>query len=223
MGFARKDDLILNFDKNTVDYSSTVPYMDKINAEAKALVNRLPNNSLPRGMFYESDNYAMYKKFEKNTLTEEQDNNFSETSPFISSDVYKNLLSKQQRGGGEDEDIEEESSTSSSESLTEKTTKKTSVSSHKKESHKKEHKGRSSEHSDSTISYLSSSAHTDGVNSATNSATSVSNHSGRKSSGRKSSNKQSSEILSTISFNHKGGEYTESVNTSDINIISVDE
>jgi hypothetical protein len=218
MGFARKDDLILNFDKNTVDYSTTIPYMDKINADAKALVNKLPSNSLPRGMFYESDNYAMYKKFEKNTLTEEQDNNFSETSPFISSDVYKNLLSKQQRGGGEDEEEEEESTTSTSESLTEKTEKHKK---HSTSSHKKEHKSRvsSNNHSDSTVSYLSSSAHTDGVNSDSATKSSATSHSGRK-----SSNKNSSEILSTISFNHKGGkQYTESVNTSDINIISVDE
>ena len=98
MGIFKKDELMLDFKGvRTEDMSSTVPYMRKLNSEAKVLVGQLNTkfnyNNKSLVLFNESDNYDMYKLFEKSPQTN-NDNNFSETSPFISSDVYNQLLSK---------------------------------------------------------------------------------------------------------------------------------
>ena len=98
MGIFKKDELLLDFKGvRTEDMSSTIPYMNKLNTDAKMLVNQLnPNmnvNNKGLVLFNESENYDMYKLFEKSTQIN-NDNNFSETSPFISSDVYNQLLNK---------------------------------------------------------------------------------------------------------------------------------
>ena len=94
--------------------SSTIPYLKRMEADAKNLVLNI-NPSPPMGeenIFTETENYELYKIFEKNlNVGHNQDmNDFSETSPFISSEKYNNLM-KNQRGGGDEED---DSSTSSS-------------------------------------------------------------------------------------------------------------
>ena len=276
MGVFQKDDLALDFHGGrTEDFSSTIPYMNKLNTHAKMLVSQLDINSNynKKGLvlFNESDHYDMYKLFEKSTNINNNDNNFSETSPFISSDVYNQLLKKikNKQTGGASKKVSQKhsknSNKSSSASDTDKSSasdkqskrskrSKKSVSSTKSSSESPEYEDKDNDHdhdfedesstssdsgSDSdkktqnkkikhifkeksdkfdlepeeeenefsdmsAVSYLSSSAHTD--NNTTD------NNSSAKSR------------TSTVSAkNHHRRNYSESINTSDINIISVDD
>ncbi len=216
MGIMKKDDLELDFNgMRTENYSSTIPYMKNLTVDAKTLLERLPKNNVKIGLFQDSENHDMYKMFEENNenVTE---NNFSETSPFISSDVYNNLVQKggalsatsitaEYYGGGKDEDSSE-STTSESTSESETDTKQ-----HKK--HRK-HSKDTSETLEEELAEQMLSSHT-GSRSQTNTDSYFTS----------SINKNSeSELLSTISLNHTGrNNYTESINTSDINIVSVDD
>ena len=94
------------------EISSTIPYLKKMEKDAKNLVLNIkpvPENNTNNDIFTETENYELYKIFEKNLNIPQPSNEFSETSPFISSDAYNNLM-KNQKGGGDDD----ESSTSSS-------------------------------------------------------------------------------------------------------------
>jgi hypothetical protein len=197
--FGRPDDgLELNFG-NTANYSSTIPYMHKMNADAKALVDRINTKnyiSNQQRSFSNSENYDMYKLFEKSNGVASTgiNNNFSETSPFISPSVYKKLIGKTQKGGADS------SESSTSEASTEKPkepkeSKKSKKS--KKETTESEIETNEEEETDeeeimesSMGSYISSSAHSNGIN-------------------------------STVSIGNRRN-VSDSVNTSDINIISVE-
>jgi hypothetical protein len=244
MGIFKKDEMLLDFKGvQTEDMSSTVPYMNKLNYDAKMLVNhlgpRIGNNAINRKglvLFNESEQYDLYKLFEKSTTLNNNDNNFSETSPFISSDVYNQLLnklkSKKQLGGGKknvsrareedrDDDFEDESSTTSSEeSESDKKKKKVKKMFKEKSDEVELEEDEEEEFSEmSAGSYVSSSAHTDGTNTNTNTSD----------DSESESYKSKSITSSTVSVrNHKGSKsyrhnVSDSVNTSDINIISVDE
>ena len=127
MGNFKKDDLTLDFHGvKTENMSSTIPYLNKLNADANLLTSHLYQPTVNRKtirMFNDTENYDMYKLFEKTPHLNNNDNNFSETSAFISSDDYKNLLNKQ-RGGGDDDDSSTSSSSSSSSSSNKKSSKK---------------------------------------------------------------------------------------------------
>jgi hypothetical protein len=225
MGVFKKDELLLDFKGvQTEDISSTIPYMNKLNAEAKVLVSQLnPNsnyNSKGLVLFNESEQYDMYKLFEKSSNINNNDNNFSETSPFISSDVYNQLLTKinKQSGGAKsnsrdedrDEDFEDDSSTSSDSSDSDKKNKKKLKKALQRKNSDDEVDLEPEEDEDelsemSAGSYLSSSAHT-------NNDSDDSNNSIAKS------------YTSSVSAkNHHRRNLSESINTSDINIISVDD
>jgi hypothetical protein len=221
-GLEKKDDQFLDFSGlKTENISSTIPYLNKLNSDAKALVNRLNVKSFSQQpssvqVFTETENYDMYKLFEKNQDLNNNNDGFSDTSPFISSDLYNNLIKKQSGGGKRNHKAskmeESESSTSSS----------SSSSSEDKKS-KKKNKKHNKKHDSSTVDefevddeaivideenekfkggYISSSAHSNGMNDS-DSTISV----------QKSNNKST----------YRSRNYTESVNTSDINIISVEE
>lgn len=249
MGIFKKDELLLDFKGvQTEDVSSTIPYMNRLNAEAKILVNHLgPNaanaaNAINRKglvLFNESEQHDMYRLFEKSTTLNNNDNNFSETSPFISSDVYNQLLNKLKNkrltGGGKskssrrkssrssrssgsrnedrDDDFEEESSTTSSEESESDKKKKKIKKMFKEQSDEIDLESEEEEEEFSEMSagsYVSSSAHTDGSETSNDSE----------------SYKSSSMATSTVSVrNHRSRHHnvSDSVNTSDINIISVDE
>ena len=251
MGIFKKDEMLLDFKGvQTEDMSSTVPYMNKLNYDAKMLVNQLgphaanATNAMNRKglvLFNESEQYDLYKLFEKSNTLNNNDNNFSETSPFISSDVYNQLLnklkSKNQSGGGKknvsrareedrDDDFEDESSTTSSEESESDKKKKKIKKLFKEKSDEvdleSEEKDDEEEFSEmSAGSYVSSSAHTDGSDTSNDTdSNSDSNSNSYK------SNRINSITSSTVSVrNHKNRHYnmSDSVNTSDINIISVDE
>jgi hypothetical protein len=233
MGIFKKDELMLDFNGvKTENISSTIPYLNKLDTQAKMLVNQLGpmskvnNKSLI--LFNESDNYDMYRLFEKSNGVTNNDNNFSETSPFISSDIYKILNKKShkshkshksQRGGGDDDEVEESSTTSSDSSDSDKKKKKME-SSEMDDSEAEEEVDMSdmSEMSDmSAGSYLSSSAHTDGVESESASNTMTATASSASAS-------VSASFSSQHQRRHKNRHVmSDSVNTSDINIISVDD
>ena len=224
----KKDDLELDFrGLRTENYSSTVPYMRNLTADAKMLVNRLPQNNVKIGLFQDSENHDMYKMFESNTK-QTNDNNFSETSPFISSDVYNNLVNNQ-LGGGDSSTSSSSSSSSSSSDMSrgggkeeseESTTSESDSETNKSHKHKK-HSDKSSSSDETekleeelTEKMLSSMSRESKTNSQSSNNSFISS----------SANQSDSEILSTISLNHKGRyNYTESINTSDINIVSVDD
>ncbi len=241
MGIFKKDELLLDFKGvRTEDMSSTIPYMNKLNADAKILVNQLAPNATYAAnatnrkglvLFNESEQYDLYKLFEKSTTLNNNDNNFSETSPFISSDVYNQLLNKlknKQSGGkskqsrsrneDKDEDFEDESSTTSSEESESDKKKKHIKKMFKKESDEIDLEVEEVEEDEvlsemSAGSYVSSSAHTDGTNSNTNSD-----------SDNNTSSFVTSASASVSVKNHRNRHHnvSDSVNTSDINIISID-
>ncbi len=234
MGIFKKDELLLDFKGvRTEDMSSTIPYMNKLNADAKILVNQLAPNATYAAnatnrkglvLFNESEQYDLYKLFEKSTTLNNNDNNFSETSPFISSDVYNQLLKKlknKQSGGGKskhsrsrnedkDDDFENESSTTSSSESESDKKKKSIKKMFKKDSDEIDLEEEEVEDEVSEMSagsYESSSAHTDGSETNTNSI--------------------SDNNTSTISVrNHRQKGYhnniSDSVNTSDVNILSLE-
>jgi hypothetical protein len=227
--FTKKDDLILDFGGlRTENMSSTIPYMNKLNADAKSLVDRLniKQNIQPTKatVFTESENYDMYKLFEKTqNLGLDNDNNFSDTSPFITSDLYKSLIKTQKGGNMKSSESDEESSSSSSSSEA-KDKKKKHDKKHDKKHEKKHMKEKdseseeddddfdddietievdSNENSSSNNSYESSTAHTDGIDS-----------------------NMSSSVSSTVSYKKnkkRNRRLPDSINTSDINMISVEE
>ncbi len=228
MGIFKKDELLLDFKGvQTEDMSSTIPYMNKLNADAKVLVNQLnPNNNISNNinrkglvLFNESEHYDLYKLFEKSTTLDNNDNNFSETSPFISSDVYNQLLNKlknKQSGGGkskhirsrdEDKDDDESSTTSSESSESDKKNKQIKKM-FKKESDEIDLEEEEVEEELSEMSagsYISSSAHTDGTDSNTD-----------------NTNSFTSSVSSVRNHRNRHHNISDSVNTSDINIISVE-
>ena len=117
---------------NTENISSTIPYMNKLNADARSLVERLNiKNYVPvqSHTFTESENYDMYKLFEKTQDINNNNNNFSDTSPFISSDIYNNLV--KQKGGTNKNDSSSDSTSSNSSKSSE------SVSDNNEKRHKK--------------------------------------------------------------------------------------
>jgi hypothetical protein len=213
LGLAKKDDLTLDFSGlRTENISTTIPYMNRLNNDARSLVERLnTKNYVPaqNQVFTETENYDMYKLFEK--TQDLNDNTFSDTSPFISSDVYKNLVDKQTGGGKKHRGEEKDSSSSSNSS---------SSSSNGSESESETPKKSKKESKDSDMSggnddsYVSSSAHTEGISSASLSGVSsmVSSMVSSKVSSAKTSSRK-----------HRGPVLPDSINTSDINMISVEE
>jgi hypothetical protein len=79
-----KDENTLNFKGlKTENISTTIPYLNKLQNDAKHLAQQLDNKN-----FTESENQDMYKLFEKNNQQEDE----GDTSPFISSEMYKYLV-----------------------------------------------------------------------------------------------------------------------------------
>jgi len=159
----------LNWDNiNTESMSSTVPNLKYINEDAKILVSNLTNDENFNLENTESDNENMFTWIRK--LGDEPNNKpvekveqaseeFSDTSPFISSEMYNYLMNNnnnssdtsvqkvEQQGGAKN------SSTSSTSSSAKKSTKKSNK--------KNKYTESSSTLSGGDLSYISSSAHTD--------------------------------------------------------------
>ena len=103
---------IMGLNNQEAEISSTIPYLKKMERDAKNLVLNIqppPSNNNAENIFTETENYELYKIFEKNLNVNQPVNEFSDTSPFISSDAYNNLM-KNQQGGGDDDSSTSESS-----------------------------------------------------------------------------------------------------------------
>lgn len=220
---------------NTEEISSTIPYMTGMNQDSKNLKNMLAD-------FLDSDsetsvNENFMKKYSVNNDHTSTDisptsqnvhtsTELSATSPFITSDLYNNIMNKNNTkmvGGGNS------SSTSSTSDMTQSVDKK----------NKYNISSANSEISGGEFSYQSSSAHTSGHESSENSeapkvetdtATSVeadSEEVQKQSSAvtteeededkKKKNNSEASETLE-----ENPDSESSSINTADINMVSVD-
>jgi hypothetical protein len=238
---------VINKDNDTINWNnvktdknseSTGPLF--LSDDSKLLASKLVLN-IPDVEPSESEHLDIEKIFNKYQVVPEIQKNESElsdTSPFISSEMYKYLMNKnqlndvkvggqlKQNGGAIDEDSST-SSTSSSEEIgskgkhNDKASKK-----HKKETHKKQNnetkESEESEVEDSdlessggasdNLSYVSSSAH-EGEASE--------NSSNSQEESKENSNESTSESKSTQSVSNGNNEIPpSSINTSDINMIS---
>lgn len=187
------------------DISSTIPYLRKLNADAKHLINNLDVPTANITHFTETDNYDMYKIFEQNKVdTNDFNATFSDTSPFISSDLYNNLVKQSGGGEGEGEGEDDDSSTSSSSNELEPSNP---LEQEMEDAEEMSARGDDNDISEGLLSvnsasysngsYVSSSAHTDGIASSSSNVTTISIGNNK--------------VLS------------DSVNTSDINMISIEE
>ena len=168
----------LNWDKiNTESMSSTVPNLNTINKDAQKLVSNLNIENNIDLEQTESDNENIFTWIRKldephannqnSQVVNNESDGFSDTSPFISSDMYKYLMNnnssetsaqnENQVGGAKD------SSTSS-----------TSSSQKKKTTKRSKYTESSEELSGGNLSYISSSAHTEHSSSEEYEKTSIS-------------------------------------------------
>jgi hypothetical protein len=247
---------------NTENISSTVPNLSSLSNEAKQLIANLNipdmtdtqtsisvNNILDN--LSTNLNHTDKQKFNQilsqmqvNQPLKANDQELSDTSPFISSEMYNYLVSAtsengNQKGGAkkskkqnkitskkggeghDDIDSEDDSTSSTSDSSSVKTTSSKS-SDKKKKDKKKEGSDTEKSGSGEELSYLSSSAHTDGELSDSdrklNHGVRLSNNVESSSSSQSSPDSSS---VSTITDEKKDMMTTSiSVNTDDINMVS---
>jgi len=162
----------INWDNiNTESMSSTVPTLKKISKDAEQLVSNLNVDKNLHLSETDSDNENLFtwiKNMDKEPRNDEKsENSFSDTSPFISPDMYKHLMNNSERittssfnqqGGAIKDDDSSTSSTSSSPRKNKRTNKKNYRNQNKfTES--------STAMSGGDLSYISSSAHTESNNS----------------------------------------------------------
>lgn len=151
----------LNWDKiNTESMSSTVPNLSNINKDAQKLLSSLDIKKEINLEDTDSENDNLFtwiktKIGNEPTVNNLQEDTLSDTSPFISSEMYKYLADKknsvtsevlEQKGGAEDSSTSSTSSTPRSKKETKK---------------QKGYEDSSSVMSAGDLSYLSSSAHTE--------------------------------------------------------------
>jgi len=195
----------INWDKlDTEAMSSTLPTLKKINKDAENLISQLNIENNVDYEATESDDGNIFtwlknmgeEKPQENKKPVNNEENFSDTSPFISSDMYRYLVEKNseekatsddnqpQRGGA----IKDDSSTSSTSSSNRKPKKNNKITTE------------SSVMSGGDLSYISSSAHTDDMSATED-------------------NKSTAYEESTISVGNNRI-LTSSIRTSDINLVS---
>lgn len=227
---------VINKDNDTIKWNNLKT--DKISEgndshfltdDSKLLASRLVLN-IPDVQASESENFEIEKIFNKYQVTlgsQKNGSELSDTSPFISSEMYKYLMNKnqidevkvggglKQKGGAVDEDSST-SSTSSSEAMGSK-------GKHNDKENKKKNKKQNKESTEASVeidtesvepvsdglSYVSSSAHTEDKASEKSSA---------KSS--EESNKTTSEKSDESVSNNNNQVPPSSINTSDINMIT---
>jgi hypothetical protein len=259
----------INWNKiKTENVSSSIPNFNGLSSDAQNLIASL---NIPQITESQTSEFTVNHILDKisNNLNQDDQNKFnqlleqvssqtavenelSDTSPFISSEMYNYLVknNEPQKGGGsrkiksiqggskldEDSDTSTTSSDSSDEDLVDSTEeeviKKKNMKNMKKNKHNK-HKKSDSELSGGELSYLSSSAHTEGEYSNSHTGKQSSSKSSSKSSSESSttkiseklSNESSSETQSSVkqssATDHNGMQSTSiSVNTEDINMVS---
>ena len=262
----------INWNKiKTENVSSSIPNFNGLSSDAQNLIASLNIPQITESQTSEFTVNHILDKISNNLNQDDQnkfnqlleqvssqsavENDLSDTSPFISSEMYNYLVknNEPQKGGGsrkiksiqggskldDDSDTSTTSSDSSVEDLIDSTEeeviKKKNMKNMKKNKHNK-HKKSDSELSGGELSYLSSSAHTEGEYSNSNTGKQSSSKSSYESSelssessttkiSEKSSNESSSETQSSVKqssvTDHNGMQSTSiSVNTEDINMVS---
>jgi len=207
----------INWDNiNTESMSSTLPALKKISKDAEQLISKLDVAQTINMNETDSDSenvFSWINNIDKPDHTNNNDIEFSDTSAFISSDMYKYLMNNSDKddtsshmgqvGGA----INEDSSTSSTSSSVRKDTKGTKGAKGAKGAKKSNKRNNrrvtesSSVLSGGNLSYLSSSAHT--------------------SENRKQSSSADSVNETSVSIGNNQM-LTSSIATSDINMISSD-
>lgn len=202
----------INWDNiNTESMSSTLPALKKISKDAEQLISKLDITQNINMNDTDSDSENLFSWISNIDKPDNTNNNeFSDTSAFISSDMYKYLMNNSDKddtsshmgqvGGA----INEDSSTSSTSSSVRKGSKGTKSTKGAKKSNKRNNRRvteSSSVLSGGNLSYLSSSAHT--------------------SENRKQSSSADSVNETSVSIGNNQM-LTSSIATSDINMISSD-
>jgi len=204
----------------TDDMSPSIPNLKGLTKDARVLIKHLQVPNIEYLENSEVDN--IFQKMSPRKIQQQQvavEDSFSETSPFISSEMYKYLMANdniEQNGGGKEKgcgkqnggaEPDGDSSTSSTSTSEEDDKKK--INDDKKEAEESDEKKNENNDSDSTsvntlnggsLSYISSSAHTEG---------------------KFSELESSSNINTSISMGNNNM-LSNSINTSDINMISSD-
>lgn len=200
-----KDNDTINWNNVKTDNFSENINNKQLTNDSKLLISRLQLN-IPTVNDTESDNLSdIFNKYQIQPSVQQTQNNgeLSDTSPFISSDMYnyllnKNQISNGQKGGAKLDDDSSTSSTSSSSSDSEESeTEKKKNKKSKSESEKSESE---SENNDSDLSYVSSPGNTD--------------------KSEKSESEEESELSGGSISNNNEDLPPSSINTSDINMVS---
>jgi len=242
----------INWSKiKTENISSTLPNFNGLSNEAQHLIASLNIPEITESPTSEFTVNYILDKISSNLNQNDQDkfnqileqvssqnaleNELSDTSPFISSEMYNYLVkSEHQKGGAknrkinnkkggakldDDSDTSSTSSSSSDEDLVDST--EAEVLKKKNMKKNKHNKKADSELSGGELSYLSSSAHTEGEFSDSHSSKQSSSESATTQiSHQSSSDTQSSEKNSTVTDNNGMQSTSISVNTEDINMVS---
>ncbi len=211
-----KDNDTINWNNVKTDNFSENLGNKQLTNDSKLLISRLHLN-IPTVNETESDNLSdIFNKYEIQPSAQNQNTGeLSDTSPFISSDMYNYLLNKNQissngqKGGAKLDDDSSTSSTSSSESEESESDKKKNKKSkseseksesEKSESEKSESEKSESENNDSDLSYVSSPGNSD--------------------KSEKSESEEDSELSGGSISNNNEDLPPSSINTSDINMVS---
>jgi len=187
-----------------------------------------------------NDDQRKFNQLLEHVSSQTGEDDLSATSPFISSEMYNYLIKNDetQKGGGkkkkyhkkggakldDDSDTSTTSSDSSMEELLDSTEEEVRRYKENKNKNKKKHNKRKdsdTELSGGELSYLSSSAHTEGDYSNSHTARETSSESATTQKSHESSSvAQSSDKQSTVTDNNGMQSTSISVNTEDINMVS---
>lgn len=247
----------INWNKiKTDNISSTLPNFNGLSNEAQNLIASLNIPQITESQASEftinhiidnisnskqNDQYKFNQLLDQELSQNNQENDLSATSPFISSEMYNYLIKNEsQKGGGkntrklntkkggakldDDSDTSSTSSSSNDEDLIDSTEAEVLEKKKNKLNKKnnKHNKRVDSELSGGELSYLSSSAHTEGEFSDSHSAKQSSSESATTQVSNNSSSVSQNSNKSTVTDQNKYQSTSYSVNTDDINMVSDD-
>ena len=186
----------LNWDKiNTESMSASIPYLQSVSKDAQKLVEQLNFKNNLELEESESDNIWTWLNQDSKPVNNVASEDFSDTSPFISSDMYNYLVNESSSDKNHEQEGGNDNSTSTT-SSSERKNKRTKHNQTRLESSEQHFNGLSSDN----LSYISSSAHTDHLESSVESDSSV---------------------KTTVSNENKD-RLSSSINTDDINLVSAE-
>jgi hypothetical protein len=157
----------INWKNLKTEQISDIPNLYGISAEANRLVEKINVPKLSESSSTDLDHLFLNKN-DNNITYDKVSENFSSTSPFISSEMYKYVMNKYQQQnmvGGATNDLNDESETTSTSSSSESSDSSSSTPIKQKPA-KGKAKGKKTKttkkNTDAFLDYISSSAHTGG-------------------------------------------------------------